>query len=575
MPDTTAARGSKLRRMVEQAITQPNATTYLLEDILTEVARGRVRIPDFQRQFRWQWEDARRLLESIVRGYPIGSLLLWARPAEQQSMRLGALHIDAPAVDEALWVVDGQQRLTSLANALNDAGVADSRFSFAYQLPEKKFARVVEGEAHSVPLPVIFDLQRLLRWFASHPESADHFDEATRIAKAIRQYSIPAYIVKQRDEATLRDIFDRMNNYGKRLTRAEVFSALHSGHRGSGPPRTLSEIVEHVDSERGFGQLDEDTVLRAVLARRGADVTREIRVEFDSSRVSREFANETPDEAYVGGDEALLRAVAFLQDDAGVPHFGFLPYRYLLVVLTRFFAHFPDAAPRNRQLLRRWFWRAATAGPLIAKGSWTGAMGLLSTRVRPGDESGSVQGLLDVVSSAQFPQPAMRKFRIITAETRALLCALWSLKPRSVMSGIQYDRATLGALLSGKESASEAICKLYRKEPSNFAGSSGNRIILIGDEVEVARARFGERPSDLDEVTWLAVLASHGMNADMAGSLAADDAASFLRERERWLTAVLQGFVASMSEREFEDTPPLEVLDIEDEADGRDDALDH
>ncbi|MGB3612735.1 MAG: DUF262 domain-containing protein, partial [Elainellaceae cyanobacterium] len=191
-----------------------NAETFPLEDLVDEVLSGHIRIPDFQRSFRWQWEDVKRLIDSIVRGYPIGSLLFWARPAEEEILTIGALEISAPRKDEARWVVDGQQRLTSLANALNDAGSGDPRFAIAYDLSRQEFVKPVREQSHVISLPTIFNLQRLLKWFSEHPESSEYFEEATRVAKAIREYSIPAYIVKQDSEDVLRDIFDRMNNYG-------------------------------------------------------------------------------------------------------------------------------------------------------------------------------------------------------------------------------------------------------------------------------------------------------------------------------------------------------------------------
>ncbi|WP_407635669.1 DUF262 domain-containing protein [Lamprocystis purpurea] len=52
-------------------------------------------MPEFQRPLRWQWEDVRRLFDSIVKGYPIGNLLLWIRPAPQATIHLGELHIPA------------------------------------------------------------------------------------------------------------------------------------------------------------------------------------------------------------------------------------------------------------------------------------------------------------------------------------------------------------------------------------------------------------------------------------------------------------------------------------------------
>ncbi len=557
--------------MAEPPIPKPNATTYSLEDIVQEVLNGRVRIPEFQRSFRWQWEDVRRLVESIVRGYPIGSLLLWSRPAEQDNLQLGALTIPAAKTDEALWVVDGQQRLTSLANALSDEGASDPRFSVAYDLEEDVFCKISNERPHAVPLPVLFDLQRLLRWFADHPEASGYFDEGTRVAKAIRQYAIPAYIVKQRDEDVLRDIFDRMNNYGKRLTRAEVFSALHAGKGQEGPPRTFGDIVDHIDTQRGFGRLDEDTVLRAVLARRGPDVTREIRNEFGGGRASKEFPNEAPDEAYRLGDEALTRAVAFLQIDAGVPHFGFLTYRYLLVVLTRFFAHHPAPSPRNRELLKRWFWRAALVGPEVFRG-WTEAMRILGLRVQPGDESGSVQSLLDAVSSFSVKLPPIGRFRSTSAHARMLLCALWSLEPRSVLTAEPYDLALLAQSLSGRRTAIDVIYTILKREPDGGRARAANRCILLGDDTaEDARSRFANPPLDVPQNKWTSVLESHGLNDDIATLLSRRDYPAFLSEREALLASVTKSFLAKMTATNFEDTPPLDTLDMDEDDDDDDD----
>jgi uncharacterized protein with ParB-like and HNH nuclease domain len=82
--------------------------------------------PHFQRPFRWGREDVRRLFDGVLKGYPIGSVLLWLRAAPRQEFVLGNLRIDAEATDHALWVVDGQQRITSLANALHPQAAHDS-----------------------------------------------------------------------------------------------------------------------------------------------------------------------------------------------------------------------------------------------------------------------------------------------------------------------------------------------------------------------------------------------------------------------------------------------------------------
>jgi uncharacterized protein with ParB-like and HNH nuclease domain len=86
--------------MTGSSFKKPNATTFFIEDLVEEVMTGGVRIPEFQRPFRWQWEDVKRLMDSIVRGYPIGNLLLWARPATEEKLKIGALQILAPRKDK-------------------------------------------------------------------------------------------------------------------------------------------------------------------------------------------------------------------------------------------------------------------------------------------------------------------------------------------------------------------------------------------------------------------------------------------------------------------------------------------
>ena len=181
--------------MTNQSISQPAVRTFSVVDLVAAAIEGRIRIPEFQRPLRWQWEDVRRLFDSIVKGYPIGNLLLWKRFAPAADIKLGGLRFRARKFDEGWWVVDGQQRLTSLASALSEAGGRDERFALAYDLRGKKFVRPSrEEDGYIVPLPILFDLQRLIHWFTKdHQEASERLDEASRVTRAICEYQVPAY----------------------------------------------------------------------------------------------------------------------------------------------------------------------------------------------------------------------------------------------------------------------------------------------------------------------------------------------------------------------------------------------
>lgn len=551
--------------------TRPGATTIDLDDLVEMAWSGRIRVPHFQRDFRWSREDVIRLFDSIVKRYPVGSLLLWRRPAPAQRVPLGRLLIDAPAVDQALWVVDGQQRITSLANVLHDGGAADPRFALAYDFRTSRIVgRPAVEDPFVVPLPVVFDLAKVLRWFAGHPEAVDYQGSAFELAKNLRQFSIPAYQVIQEDVETLQDIFDRMNNYGKRLSRAEIFSALNAGSDTDATRKLdLDQIADHVEGEFGFGRVDANTVLRAVLARRGADVEREIRLEFDDNRrAGVEFPHEGRDDAFKAGEDALHRAVQFLQS-AGVPHFALLPYRYLLVVLTRVFAHHPEPDPASLRLLGRWFWRAALLGPEIFKGSATGGTRMLGARVRPGDLSGSIGGLLGALDNHQVTLPDLRRFRTNEAATKIALCSWWDLGPRSPETAERFEQAQLAEALIDGATRTDVVPSFFARravdEPYRLWAANRTLLPELEEPLTEVAGLFSQRPATMNEELWARVLRSHTIDPGAEDLLADTGAAiDFLKTRQTGLQRVLESFLRRKCEWEFEDTPPLSELLIED-----------
>ncbi len=550
---------------------RPSATTFDVEALVGMAWKGLVRVPHFQRDFRWTFEDVRKLFDSIIKGYPIGSFLMWTRRAPAQRVQLGAITIDAPESSESLWVVDGQQRLTSIANALHPTGQADARFALSFDLTTGDFVKTpVSEQPLIIPLPVIFDLQEILRWFSRYPAIADRLDEATSITRKIRQFEVPAYLVSQDDPKVLQDIFDRMNNYGKRLSRAEIFSALNAGSELQVDESiTFERIAESIDTELLFGKIDNDTVLACVLARRGAEVRRDIRSEF--TRVD----DEGRDAAYRAGEDALRRAVIFLQREAGVPHVSMLAYRYLLVVLTRVFAFYPDPEPRSLSLLRRWYWRAAVAGPEQFRGGTPNAARVLCSQVpdpsadRTATLSLAVERLLIAVQTDVLKLPDLSRFSTTDAATKMVLCAWWASGPRSPETGEPYDQVALSEALLDQKTARDAVRYLVPRTavPAEYRKWAANRAILPRldlDPKELVEV-LSRCPVGLNEDLWLEVLQSHAVTLEMSGLLNRGAIAEFLERRQALLRSQLENHLRRVCEWQFEDTPSLASLILDED----------
>src|SRR5580704_11572282 len=75
---------------------------------IDDATLGILNVPEFQRKYVWRASKVAELVDSLWRGYPIGTLLLWESSYESAQTALGDQ-------GRKLWIVDGQQRVTSLA----------------------------------------------------------------------------------------------------------------------------------------------------------------------------------------------------------------------------------------------------------------------------------------------------------------------------------------------------------------------------------------------------------------------------------------------------------------------------
>ncbi len=98
-----------------------------VEDLLRDVKLGKIGLPDLQRPFVWPDSKVRNLLDSMLKGYPIGYIMLWSSPDEYDNAKqIGGNEKTYKEPDDL--VIDGQQRLTALLAALHGTKVRDKNY---------------------------------------------------------------------------------------------------------------------------------------------------------------------------------------------------------------------------------------------------------------------------------------------------------------------------------------------------------------------------------------------------------------------------------------------------------------
>ncbi len=85
-----------------------------VESLVDMVERGELQLPEMQRRYVWRAPRVRDLLDSLYRGYPSGSILVWETDTAVPAREL-QVHEHSTGREAGKLLLDGQQRLTSLA----------------------------------------------------------------------------------------------------------------------------------------------------------------------------------------------------------------------------------------------------------------------------------------------------------------------------------------------------------------------------------------------------------------------------------------------------------------------------
>ena len=108
-----------------------------LQEIVKNISKDSYLIPKFQRDFVWKTKDILDLGDSMIRGYPISSLLIMA---ENGSLNVGSHGLSKDNLssnyeqtnDEVkFYILDGQQRLTSISRLFLNF---DNRYEYYFDL---------------------------------------------------------------------------------------------------------------------------------------------------------------------------------------------------------------------------------------------------------------------------------------------------------------------------------------------------------------------------------------------------------------------------------------------------------
>ncbi|RMG16817.1 MAG: DUF262 domain-containing protein [Planctomycetota bacterium] len=331
-----------------------------VRELLDEITRGEVLLPEFQRAYVWKPSQVVRLVDSLYRDYPTGQILLWDTsvvPATKHLQGVEPTTRRLALVGRPKIVLDGQQRLTSLYKVLSPDSREPLELRFhleseQFSLPKRRLAKdplwvpvreVVGGEVHDLDL-----LERIAAAGGpalGDPTSRAYLDRLRRLRR-IADYAFPIEIFRSDSFEDVTELFVRANSGGTRLRQAELVLAQLSLRL----PGTIVEAFEGAiaDYEAAGFALDARFLVRALVAV-GTGQSR-------FTRLGQLWQHEDLAGLWERTRRALDRAVAFVRDNARFHSSDWVPSLNALIPLVAFFERNPTLARDVEVGLLRWFY---------------------------------------------------------------------------------------------------------------------------------------------------------------------------------------------------------------------------
>ena len=516
-----------------------------LGNLVERIVSGRIRVPRFQRAFVWRQVDVHQLLESVFRGFPIGSILVWETEEHvSSSQRIGPVTVNPPPEGLVGYLLDGQQRVSALVGSLrlgeNSQSIVDDVDWRVYcDLATGDFVREPSGG----PLPQHFPVRsllntagffescrRILKEVTDRGQAEVWLDEADRLANAFRDYQLPVIRIREADLDSAVTVFARLNRKGRKMTADEMVSALTYQEGQFHLAKELGEFQIEL-KKSGFGTLDRVFLLRGVLAALDRDIYGK---DFADIVVKEEVRTALPD-AFENAAEGMRGALHFLKE-LGVTSDRLLPYGLQFVLFGEFFRLCPKPSSQVRALLGRWFWVTSFTG-------WFGGVNSARAKYALSEIRDLADGAgtdFETVDLAAPAQPFPDRFDGRSARVRAFLLYLASLEPRSLRRG--GGSLETGSLLSayGTDALGKVTSSLAERK--DLLSSPANRMFVDGDHVGQAITKL----SGLDAETLAEMLPTHGFPSASIEQVQRDDRVGLVEAR---LNALIQGERKFMADR--------------------------
>lgn len=327
-----------------------------ISELMGKVTRGELRLPEIQRGYVWKPPQIAGLLDSLYREYPSGSLLLWEAEEDPETRAMRTEAGAQPAAQAPLYLLDGQQRLTSLHRVFTGHEHADIVFNIETEAFQNQSAATKRDprwlRVHDLLRGAqVFQMVGAVRQALPGLDEETTYSRITQVTR-IKDYRYYLETLRQLSYADVTDIFVRVNSRGRTLRNTDLALATLSARW----PGVLAKFEAEASrwAEAKYPDIDTGFLTRAMTAAllgRGLS-------QWSLGRLTA-ASDEQLETAWATVRRGLTHLVPLLKNNLGVQHSSLLPSVLVLVPLVVLLGERLDAAMSKAESNALLYWLLA------------------------------------------------------------------------------------------------------------------------------------------------------------------------------------------------------------------------
>lgn len=399
-----------------------------------QIKKGYIKIPQFQRDFVWTKDKSIRLLDSILKGFPIGTFILWKTKEELRVVRdIGGMELPiASKNDYKVYVLDGQQRLTSPYACINGLTIKrderDEDFGECFiNLGADESEQIVIGSKDTISEEQLIPFNLLLNGkISDYVNYKPYFQDKIQEYQAkIKGYNFSCVTLIDASIDTATEVFTRLNDSGKPLSVFEIMVAkTYDSKRNFDLSEKYDELLDTLGA-CGYDTIQDASVLQLVSILIKGDCKKKAILQLKKNEVI---------DIWDSAIKALYSSIDYFRDHYHIPVSGLLPYPALLIPFSYYFHRYKKNPNGEVKLfLDDFFWRAS-----IGERYSSSLESKLAQDVKKIDEIVKKKKQPVYEWSVDISPESIQEngwFSVTRAYIKTLLCVLANKQPKSLYDG--------------------------------------------------------------------------------------------------------------------------------------------